>query len=454
MEKIRIRKLFNADLTKENSENFVQKEKITNIIPNKVYYVEHSIYFSNTMEVYEDDTMQKPLVLETDYNFAEIDSIASEMSNIDCYKALTFNQRFEKVFIRYHSYGDLLSAEDINCIADGVNTLSEINEKQTQEFNTLVRNFEEHITNGKAHNATETVTGNSIAYRTEDGRLKAADAKENEDLVNLKSQTQAIQTSEERTQNKITEAKNELISDIETLTKKVKAENPTLTLQDFLPAGIDESSATDEQKQSAEQKLDERTAELKPYHNVIRNKNSSIEVPDAQTEAEAVNKKALDVVEVNVANLRTGLGEISNRVDVVDGNIANLTTDIGEISNRVEELENKPAPGGDIYKFDGFVTETNKIWRTDKTNWNGVVVKRVSIPIYFLKKRLGKPLDLKPLNIDTITSIEGVVTIGKETYPLAFAAAKNMIALNTTKAQLLFSAISTNCSAYIVLEYF
>ncbi|QEK09584.1 hypothetical protein [Treponema phagedenis] len=433
MEKIRIRKLFNADLTKENSENFVQKEKITNIIPNKVYYVEHSIYFSNTMEVYEDDTMQKPLVLETDYNFAEIDSIASEMSNIDCYKALTFNQRFEKVFIRYHSYGDLLSAEDINCIADGVNTLSEINEKQTQEFNTLVRNFEEHITNGKAHNATETVTGNSIAYRTEDGRLKAADAKENEDLVNLKSQTQAIQTSEERTQNKITEAKNELISDIETLTKKVKAENPTLTLQDFLPAGIDESSATDEQKQSAEQKLDERTAELKPYHNVIRNKNSSIEVPDAQTEAEAVNKKALDVVEVNVANLRTGLGEISNRV---------------------EELENKPAPGGDIYKFDGFETETNKIWRTDKTNWNGVVVKRVSIPIYFLKKGLGKPLDLKPLNIDTITSIEGVVTIGKVTYPLAFAAAKNMIALNTTKAQLLFSAISTNCSAYIVLEYF
>ncbi|NVP25415.1 hypothetical protein [Treponema phagedenis] len=433
MEKIRIRKLFNADLTKENSENFVQKEKITNIIPNKVYYVEHSIYFSNTMEVYEDDTMQKPLVLETDYNFAEIDSIASEMSNIDCYKALTFNQRFEKVFIRYHSYGDLLSAEDINCIADGVNTLSEINEKQTQEFNTLVRNFEEHITNGKAHNATETVTGNSIAYRTEDGRLKAADAKENEDLVNLKSQTQAIQTSEERTQNKITEAKNELISDIETLTKKVKAENPTLTLQDFLPAGIDESSATDEQKQSAEQKLDERTAELNPYHNVIRNKNSSIEVPDAQTEAEAVNKKALDVVEVNVANLRTGLGEISNRV---------------------EELENKPAPGGDIYKFDGFETETNKIWRTDKTNWNGVVVKRVSIPIYFLKKGLGKPLDLKPLNIDTITSIEGVVTIGKETYPLAYAAAKNMIALNTTKAQLLFSAISTNCSAYIVLEYF
>ncbi|QEJ93799.1 hypothetical protein [Treponema phagedenis] len=433
MEKIRIRKLFNADLTKENSENFVQKEKITNIIPNKVYYVEHSIYFSNTMEVYEDDTMQKPLVLETDYNFAEIDSIASEMSNIDCYKALTFNQRFEKVFIRYHSYGDLLSAEDINCIADGVNTLSEINEKQTQEFNTLVRNFEEHITNGKAHNATETVTGNSIAYRTEDGRLKAADAKENEDLVNLKSQTQAIQTSEERTQNKITEAKNELISDIETLTKKVKAENPTLTLQDFLPAGIDGSSATDEQKQSAEQKLDERTAELKPYHNVIRNKNSSIEVPDAKTEAEAVNKKALDVVEVNVANLRTGLGEISNRV---------------------EELENKPAPGGDIYKFDGFETETNKIWRTDKTNWNGVVVKRVSMPIYFLKKGLGKLLDLKPLNIDTITSIEGVVTIGKETYPLAYAAAKNMIALNTTKAQLLFSAISTNCSAYIVLEYF
>ncbi|QKS91168.1 hypothetical protein [Treponema phagedenis] len=433
MEKIRIRKLFNADLTKENSENFVQKEKITNIIPNKVYYVEHSIYFSNTMEVYEDDTMQKPLVLETDYNFAEIDSIASEMSNIDCYKALTFNQRFEKVFIRYHSYGDLLSAEDINCIADGVNTLSEINEKQTQEFNTLVRNFEEHITNGKAHNATETVTGNSIAYRTEDGRLKAADAKENEDLVNLKSQTQAIQTSEERTQNKITEAKNELISDIETLTKKVKAENPTLTLQDFLPAGIDGSSATDEQKQSAEQKLDERTAELKPYHNVIRNKNSSIEVPDAKTEAEAVNKKALDVVEVNVANLRTGLGEISNRV---------------------EELENKPAPGGDIYKFDGFETETNKIWRTDKTNWNGVVVKRVSIPIYFLKKGLGKLLDLKPLNIDTITSIEGVVTIGKVTYPLAYAAAKDMIALNTTKAQLLFSAISTNCSAYIVLEYF
>ncbi|QEJ96759.1 hypothetical protein [Treponema phagedenis] len=54
---------------------------------------------------------------------------------------------------------------------------------------------------------TETVTGNSIAYRTEDGRLKAADAKENEDLVNLKSQTQAIQTSEERTQNKLPKQK-------------------------------------------------------------------------------------------------------------------------------------------------------------------------------------------------------------------------------------------------------
>ncbi|NVP22840.1 hypothetical protein [Treponema phagedenis] len=449
MEKIRIRKLFNADLTKENSENFVQKEKITNIIPNKVYYVEHSIYFSNTMEVYEDDTMQKPLVLETDYNFAEIDSIASEMSNIDCYKALTFNQRFEKVFIRYHSYGDLLSAEDINCIADGVNTLSEINEKQTQEFNTLVRNFEEHITNGKAHNATETVTGNSIAYRTEDGRLKAADAKENEDLVNLKSQTQAIQTSEERTQNKITEAKNELISDIETLTKKVKAENPTLTLQDFLPAGIDESSATDEQKQSAEQKLDERTAELKPYHNVIRNKNSSIEVPDAQTEAEAVNKKALDVVEVNVANLRTGLGEISNRVDVVDGNIANLTTDIGEISNRVEELENKPAPGGtaDVYQFDGAQIDTNK-------TWNGKPVKRVCLPVEKLNPGKQKTFKLTDLQIETITNIEGVITLSGNTYPLAFAERKG-VTVFVDKTRCLVSAInsSASCVVYIILEY-
>ena len=81
---------------------------------------------------------------------------------------------------------------------------------------------------------------------------------------------------------------------IKTLERTVKIQQAALTLSDFLPKDVTVDTASTEQKEIAQKALDELVQKQESYHNVIRNKNGSISVPESHDTTDAVNKKYVD----------------------------------------------------------------------------------------------------------------------------------------------------------------
>lgn len=81
---------------------------------------------------------------------------------------------------------------------------------------------------------------------------------------------------------------------IKTLERTVKAQQAAFTLSDFLPKDVTVDTASTEQKETAQKALDELVQKQESYHNVIRNKNGSISVPELHDTTDAVNKKYVD----------------------------------------------------------------------------------------------------------------------------------------------------------------
>lgn len=205
-----MQKVFNADILMENPDNFVRDEHITNIIPNNPYYVVHSIYFAQSLTVFEDAARKKRLVLNVDYEYASIDSVASELSNKDCYRAIIFLKTVSQAYIDYHSYGDLVSADLLNDIID--------NTEQTEQQTTLLSSkvisldgeFQAHRRDTAPHGARESAVPNTLALRSEDGTLKAADATTEQELATLGQVTRNINTAKNGLQTDIQAAKEEV----------------------------------------------------------------------------------------------------------------------------------------------------------------------------------------------------------------------------------------------------
>ncbi|MEL5717150.1 hypothetical protein, partial [Treponema pedis] len=237
-----MKELFNADVFGTNPKNKVQNEKMESITANAVYFVEHSIYFADTMSILTDPlNADSRLSLETDYLYAELDSIATEQSNKDCYRALIFLKDFPKVYLSYHSYGDVVSAETFNEFINEVNKINSNADSMKDETEKLKQSFLSHEKNDKAHNATEDAAPSRIPLRTKDGTLKAANPKENADLVTLEHETKALQEAEKKTDEKIKTSQNEIKEDISLIEKKVKIESPVLEKSNFYPADYDYS---------------------------------------------------------------------------------------------------------------------------------------------------------------------------------------------------------------------
>ncbi|MEL5717700.1 hypothetical protein [Treponema pedis] len=203
-------KFLNADIFMENSENYIRGEKILNIVPNNPYYVEHSIYFAETLSVFEDISKTKRLVLGLDYEFNILDSIASEQSNRDCYRAILFLKSFPYVYIDYHSYGDLVTAEVLNKILNNVDNALQVSEDVSSKVVVLSKKMTEHISETKAHAATESVVNNSIALRTDSGTLKASDAQSDNDLTTFAQTKNSIDNAKSEMAARLKEAKDEL----------------------------------------------------------------------------------------------------------------------------------------------------------------------------------------------------------------------------------------------------
>ena len=209
-------KLLNADLFMETPENYIRGEKISNIVPNNPYYVEHSIYFAETLTDYEDISKTKRLVLGLDYEYNILDSIASEQSNKDCYRAILFLKSFSDVYIDYHSYGDLVTAESLNKILNNVDEVLQTSQEISGKVETLSKKMTEHINETTAHAATESVVNNSIALRTDSGTLKASDAQSNNDLTTFAQTKKQISDAKSEMSAKLKETKDELIHQINT----------------------------------------------------------------------------------------------------------------------------------------------------------------------------------------------------------------------------------------------
>ena len=215
-----MQKVFNADILMENPDNCVRDEHITNIIPNNPYYVVHSIYFAQSLTVFEDAARKKRLVLNVDYEYASIDSVASELSNKDCYRAIIFLKTVSQAYIDYHSYGDLVSADMLNRISENTEQVKEQSDILSKKVTDLTNELAAHQKDTAPHGAQESVYPKALALRSEAGTLKAADATDEQELTTLGQINKTITETKNDVQTRIQKAKEEAL---DTIDKNIKA---------------------------------------------------------------------------------------------------------------------------------------------------------------------------------------------------------------------------------------
>ena len=386
-------RLLNADIFGERDENKVFNEQIKNVKVNVINYIKHGIYFGDTLDVcLNPQDSSTRLSLDADYTFAELDTIATEQSNRDCYRAVVFLKDFDEVYISYHSYGDLVSAETFNefirnieCVAADIDSLN-------LKAVSILKDFQEHIANEKAHGASEAADGEKIAMRTKTGTLRASDPKEAGDLVTLNALTVLLQEAANNAANALDEKTKNLYDELYSLSQKLDAVKQTLFLKDFLPEGVSEDDATQEQKEAGENAMKERASQTKPFYNAIRNANGSIVVPEAKNDNEAVNLKTVNDIATPLTT-----------------SINTLTASTDSLQNAVTELKNKK----DVFDF------ASDSSATDKT-FDGKPVYRKGFQVEIPQDE-KKNIKVDFLKIDTVVSIQGMVTKGKEIWPLALS---------------------------------
>ena len=213
--------LLNADILMENPDNFVRAEHITNIVPNNPYYVVHSIYFADSLAVFEDAGRKKRLVLNVDYEYTSLDSVASELSNKDCYRAIIFLKAGSQAYIDYHSYGDLVSADTLNTISDNTAQVQQDTAILSEKTATLTKDIQEHQKNTAPHGAQESAVPNVLALRSKSGTLKAADATDEQELTTLGQTKRSINQTKEDLRLEILKTKEETLKIVDGLLEKL-----------------------------------------------------------------------------------------------------------------------------------------------------------------------------------------------------------------------------------------
>jgi hypothetical protein len=154
----------NADPFKERPENWVEGEGIQNIQVNQAVYLQHNVFFGDSVILYTDlnDKQGSLLVKDADYGFDDQDTIATEQSNSLCYKRLVFYKVFAQVYADYWAYGDLVTADIINQMAeDALDAL----QKAIQNAHSIAA----HIAQYDAHGATQDAAANTMALRNSRG---------------------------------------------------------------------------------------------------------------------------------------------------------------------------------------------------------------------------------------------------------------------------------------------
>ena len=206
--------LFNADILRENPENRVRAEHVTDIIPNNPYYVEHSIYFADSLAAFEDTERTKRLVLNVDYEYTALDSVASELSNQDCYRAITFLKPLAHAYLDYHSYGDLVSADDLNELNNSTEQAKQHIDALFKKEASLSKELHSHQQDTAPHGAQQSAVPNTLALRNPSGTLQATEATNEQELTTLGQTNKTIEETKNGLQAEIQKAKEEVLAAI------------------------------------------------------------------------------------------------------------------------------------------------------------------------------------------------------------------------------------------------
>lgn len=285
-----MKKLLDADITGENKANNILNEKITSVKAGVTYYIEHGIYFADTMTVFINPAdSSSRLSLNADYEYTELDSIATELSGKDCYRALVFLKNLPTAYLSYHSYGDFISADTLNTLTASVEAVEKKAKTNDERTTKLEADFSEHTNDKSAHGASEGAVAGKIAKRTQTGTLKANAPVESDDLVTLQAYQTGIKESEAKSQKE----REVLRLKIEDVLNRLQTQNPALSFEDFMPQGWKENQNAAEveaQKQEANRTLNELINGIKPLYNAVRNKRGSITLPEPQDDSDAATK--------------------------------------------------------------------------------------------------------------------------------------------------------------------
>ena len=271
-------KVMNKDETGTSPANKVTGEELT-VTKGTPQKLAHSIFFQDGFYIYEkvNDRANTLLRRGVDFDFTSEDTIATEISNKNCWKEIIVYKDVATVYLDYQVYGDFVTAEFINAVkAQTGNTTERI-----EEFNRLLdaakKELETHKTETAPHGASTDAIAKSLALRTATGTLKAAKAKENDELVNLELLTEI----ERKANDELTKAFQTVDNE---LAEIIRARKPAISIDNF------------ELQEEAERgkALNKRVNETAAYHNALRNERGSLAVPEAEADTEAVNKKQLE----------------------------------------------------------------------------------------------------------------------------------------------------------------
>ena len=271
-------KVMNKDETGTSPANKVTGEElaVTKGTPQKLA---HSIFFQDGFYIYEklNDRANTLLRRGVDFDFTSEDTIATEISNKNCWKEIIVYKDVATVYLDYQVYGDFVTAEFINAVKAQTGNTTERIEEFNRSLVAVKEELETHKAETAPHSANADAIAKSLALRTAMGTLKAAKATENDELVNLELLNEMERALNAELTKEFQKVDNGL-ADI------IRAGKPAISIDNF------------ELQEEAERgkALNARVNETAAYHNALRNERGSLAVPEAEADTEAVNKKQLE----------------------------------------------------------------------------------------------------------------------------------------------------------------
>ena len=193
------------------------------------------------------------------------------------------------------------------------------------------------------HGANADAIAKSLALRTATGTLKAAKATENDELVNL----ELLQEIEQKANDELKEAFKTVDDE---LAEIIRAGTPAISSANF---GRQEEAERGEA-------LNKRVNETAAYHNALRNERGSLAVPEAVSDAKAVNKKQLEThVSEKIAGIvNTLTQQIANaKTEAVQAAEADATSKANDAQAEAVETAKGEATQYTDGKLEGYYTK-------------------------------------------------------------------------------------------------